>query len=178
MAVYDYMTAKIRKQGRVIDKLRVVGVAVEMALRLIAHIGLGAVDSGMLGGTVTFFNVEVDGVRKEEADVSLHLQDAVLALTLAVDMMTRLRQQGYAVLPVRQYGRQTNGVVVPQRGSASTIIVGSHDMILDCTTGPRGRISAEVKLRRVRDQVHLEKVRKLARKDCNTVWDAAVSETP
>ena len=51
-------------------------------------------------------------------------------------------------------------------------------MILDCTTGPRGRISAEVKLRRVRDQVHLEKVRKLARKDCNTVWDAAVSETP
>ena len=37
---------------------------------------------------MTFFNVEVDGVRKEEADVSLHLQDAVLALTLAVDMMT------------------------------------------------------------------------------------------
>ena len=172
------MIAKIRKQGRVIDKLRVVGVAVEMALRLIAHTGLGAVDSGMLGGTAPFFNVEVDGVRKEEADASLRLQDAVLALTLAVDTMTRLRQQGYAVLPVRQYGRQTNGVVVPQRGSASTIIVGSHDMILDCTTGPRGRISAEVKLRRVRDQVHLEKVRKLARKDCNTVWDAAVSETP
>ena len=56
--------------------------------------------------------------------------------------------------------------------------MGSHDMILDCTTGPRGNISAEVKLRRVRDQVHLEKVWKLARKDCNTVWDAAVSETP
>lgn len=178
MVVCDYMTAKIKKQGRVIDKLRVVGVAVEMALRLIALTSLGAVDTGMLGGTVTFFNPEVDGVRKKEADVSLHLQDAVLALALAVDIMTRLRLQGYALLPACQYGRQTNGVEVPQRGSAITSIVGSHDVILDCTAGPRGRISAEVKLRRARDQAHLEKVRKLVHQDCNTVWDAVVSETP
>ncbi len=124
--------------------------------------------------------MEVNGVKKGEAKVALHEPDAALALAVAVDIMTRLRKQGFAILPVLQYGRQTNGVQVPQhgKGKASSSIVGAHDMILDCTEGPKGRISTEVKLRRVRDEEHLGKVREFVHGDCNAFWDAAVSESP
>ena len=121
--------------------------------------------------------VEVNGTYKGAVKVKLYPEDASLALTLVVDMMTRLRKAFYCIMPVRQYGRQTHGVVVPQRGQDSTI-VGAHDIILDSMTGPKGRISTEVKLRHTRDDHHLEHVRKKVRRDCNVVWHAATSESP
>jgi hypothetical protein len=178
MVVYDLRVVSLKKNNRKIDMLRVAGVAAEFALRLIALHGLGVVDVAMLGSSVVFTGVEVNGVKMDEAKVALDAACAGLALTVAVDAMTRLRKQGYAVLPVVQYGRQTSGVLVPQRGQATSSIVGAHDMILDCTEGPKGRISTELKLRRVRDAAHLERVRVLVHGDCDTVWDAAVSESP
>lgn len=91
--------------------------------------------------------------------------------------MTRLRKLGYSLLPVMQYGKQTNGVCVPQRGSDNNII-GAHDMILDSLNGPRGRITTEVKLRSIQGEAHLEKMRGWTRSDCNKVWKAAVKESP
>jgi hypothetical protein len=157
--------------------LRVVGVAVEVALVLVATHGVGELNSDMLGASVDFSHVVVNGIYQGAVKVRLFPEDAILAVTLVIDMVTRLRRAFYSIMPVRQYGRQTHGVVVPQRGQDSSII-GAHDMILDSLIGPKGRISTEVKLRYTRDDHHLEYVRKKVHTDCNLTWHAAILESP
>ena len=177
MAIFTYSEHSLKKDGRNVHRLRVVGVAVEVALCLLAVHGMGSVAEGMLGETVAFSNLSVNGTVHDLAKVVLPRADAALALAIAVDMLTRLRKLGYALLPVLQYGKQTNGVCVPQRDE-NNVIIGAHDMLLDSLNGPRGRITAEVKLRSIHSEGHLERVRGWVRSDCNKVWKAAVKESP
>ena len=69
---------------------------------------------------------EVDCLMHDEGKVVLSGIHAVTALSNAV----RLQKLGYAILPLMQYGKQTEGICVPQCDQHSETI-SSHDMILD-----------------------------------------------
>ena len=74
---YREATPSLKKDGKVIDWVRIVGVLVEDVLVCSQRIGIGAVTPNMLPDVLLF---EIDGYR-EEREVITYAQDRVVAAT-------------------------------------------------------------------------------------------------
>ena len=179
MPIIDYRTVPLVCMGAVIDMLRVVGRAVEVALKMsMGEGGLVSLLNADLGESVLFKNVVEDGVLKDWRNVRLHPEDAELAKELAIDVRQRLHDAGYAVLPCTQYGRRTCGIDVPQKDTTKKITM-SHDLLLENIRKLQsGRVTCELKLRRVNGPRHLCSLRKSLREECDKIWAAVCAETP
>ena len=148
------------------------GEAVEDYQDLASTIGVSSVTPGRLPASVEMDLDEPRGRR----NVLYHAEEREVAAEIGFGLRQKLRETGYDILGV-------NVPVLEQR-----VKLGEHDMILGIAkpagTVIAGRLSVEVRCRRVRDGQHRQNLMKIIRKEVwkgsgtHSWWEDAVAQRP
>ena len=118
MNALNYKDVNLQKNGRPVHKLRVVGVAVEEALKAAQRKGIHNVQAQDLPPAVTFEDVVLNGRKKASVDVLLLHEDAALAVRVAKEVRRQLHARGFGVLKA-----------VEKVVGATQEVEGAHDLV-------------------------------------------------
>ena len=170
--VIDYKTTELKKNGRKVDEARMLGKAVEDYQNLASTIGVNSITPGRLPASVELSLDQPRGRR----NVLYHAEEREVAVEIGFGLRQKLREAGYDVLGA-------NVPVFEQRAK-----LGEHDLILSIAkpvgTAIAGRLSVEVKCRRVRDGQHRENLLKILKKEAwkgsedHAWWEDLVAQRP
>lgn len=154
----DCLSREVYKDGRIIKSARLLGMMVEIYFRLCFEIGGNSVTPGSFPNTL---QVKLDNLGYR--DVLLNQALRTPAMNIGEAIRSELRERGYHILhcnvPVKIGG----------------VKVGEHDLICDIEWSGggalpvSGRLSVEVKLRRVSSSnhdSHLRSLRSILEEEC------------
>ena len=152
----DYRSEALKAGGTHVDWVCITGMLVESALVFAQKWGLGSLAPASLPETLS---MTVDGYR-DEREIVTHPDDRALACHLAKGLRCKEHAMGLAQLAAR----------VPVLSDARKRL-SDHDQILEVVDGCGvGRLSVEIKTKRVRDVYHRDRIRGWIRTDAVPAW--------
>ena len=155
-ATLDYRVETLKARGTDVDWVCITGMLVESALVFAQKWGLGSLAPTSLPETLS---MTVDGYRGER-EVLTHPADRALACHLAKGLRCKEHAMGFAQLAAK----------VPVLNDARQRL-SDHDQVLELVDGSGvGRLSVEIKTKRVRDVYHRDRIRGWIQTDAASAW--------